>query len=220
MTGLLKFEEYKNQNTDNEVEIGPEVEQTEPTEEQPVEPTEQPVEPTEAETNSTEEPKYGCLMVNFAFTNWPDFIRRQIKPEDIYIEEENDDFGYEDEAHCTILFGFNHYDNIVEDIKQHLLPLEEITDILRGDITTFEQDNYDVVKFDLFSDKLAEMNKKLKENFETHNDYPDYKPHMTIAYVKKGKGINYTKDNLQKIPLFPSEYIYSDPDYNKTLILT
>mgnify|MGYP003352094323 CR=1 FL=1 len=39
-------------------------------------------------------------------------------------------------------------------------------------------------------DKLNALNKQLCK-FPYTNDYPDYKPHITIAYVKKGLGKKY-----------------------------
>jgi len=168
------------------------------------------------------EPKLGCLMLYFDFSNWSDFIRRTILEEDIYTstnEEDSNDYGYEEEAHCTILMGFNHYDGIEENIKKYLPKLEDLDDIMRGDITIFEQDEYDVVKFDIHSDKLKTLNNTLRFRFEYTNKHTDYHAHMTIAYVKKGLGSKYVKENLKQVPLFGSKYIYSDPNYNKTEIV-
>lgn len=167
-----------------------------------------------------EEPKIGCLMLYFAFSNWDEFIRKLVKEQDIYLDDEDpkNDYGYEDEPHCTILYGFHHYDGIVEDIKKHLPDLEELDDIVRGNITIFEQEKYDVIKFDIHSEKLKELNKKMCENFEYTNEHPDYHPHMTIAYVKKGEGAKYIQENIKQVPLFGDKYIYSDHEYNKTEI--
>jgi len=169
-----------------------------------------------------DKPKLGCLMLYFSFSNWIEFIRRMIPEEDIYTSQDDDDtndYGYEDEAHCTILYGFHHYDGIAKDIKTYLPKLEDIDDIMRGDITIFEQDEYDVVKFDIHSDKLRELNKTMCFRFEYTNNHPDYHAHMTIAYVKKGMGGKYVKDNLKEVPLFGSKYIYSDHEHNKTNIV-
>jgi len=169
-----------------------------------------------------DEPKLGCLMLYFSFSNWKEFVRNMIPQEDIYTsndEEDANDYGYEDEPHCTILYGFHHYEGIVQNIKEYLPKLEELTDVMRGDITIFEQDDYDVVKFDIHSDKLKELNNTMCFRFEYTNSHPDYHAHMTIAYVKKGKGVKYVKTKLKQVPLFGSKYIYSDHDYNKTNIV-
>ena len=52
-------------------------------------------------------PKLGCLMLYFAFSDWREFIRRMIPEEDLYVSNDEDDinnYGYEDESHCTILY--------------------------------------------------------------------------------------------------------------------
>ena len=52
---------------------------------------------------------------------------------------------------------------------------------------------YDVVKFKVQSQDLTELNKLCKElpNDET---FPNYVPHITIAYVKSGTGERYIKN--------------------------
>jgi 2'-5' RNA ligase len=164
-----------------------------------------------------EDTKIGCLMLYFSFSNWKEFVRNLIKEEDIYDDEEND-FGYEDEPHCTILYGLHHYDSIVEDIKPYLPKLEDINDIIRAAITIFETEEYDVVKFDIVSEKLKDLDKTLMDNFEYTNEY-DYHPHMTIAYVKKGEGTKYIQKDIEQVPLFGDRYIYSDDEYNKIEIV-
>jgi len=169
-----------------------------------------------------DKPKIGCLMLNFAFSNWSEFIRRMIPEEDIYISMNVEDInnkGYDDESHCTILYGFHNYDGIKENIKKYLPKLEDLDDIMRGDIKIFEQDEYDVVKFDIHSDKLRELNKTMCFRFEYSNDNPDYHAHITIAYVKKGMGVKYVKENLKEVPLFGSKYVYLDNEHNKSEIV-
>ena len=90
---------------------------------------------------------------------------------------------------------------------------------MRGDITIFEQDEYDVVKFDIHSDKLKKLNDTMRFRFEYTNNHPDYHAHMTIAYVKKWLGAKYVKENIKQVPLFGSKYIYSDHEHNKTNLI-
>ena len=161
--------------------------------------------------------KIGCLMLYFAFSDWSEFIRKMIPQEDLYTSVDDgdmNDYGYEDEAHCTILYGFHHYEGIVNNINQYLTKLEDLDDIMRGDITIFEQDEYDVIKFNIHSDKLRKLNDTMCFRFEYTNNHP-YHAHMTIAYVKKGLGAKYVKENLKQVPLFGSKYIYSDHEHNK-----
>lgn len=50
----------------------------------------------------------------------------------------------------------------------------------------FSNEN-DVIKVNVedLNGNLTQLNKLVKSNFEYQNDYPDYKPHITIAYAKK-----------------------------------
>jgi hypothetical protein len=45
------------------------------------------------------------------------------------------------------------------------------------------------------SEKLHELN-KLAKNLPHTDSYPDYKPHLTIAYLLKGKGNKYVNPNF------------------------
>jgi len=80
-------------------------------------------------------------------------------------------------------------------------------------ISIFENDNFDVVKFDIIGDsktKLNKMNAKLVKLPHT-TDYPDYHPHTTIAYVKAGTGNDYTKTLSKEDSLVvkPNKVVYS-----------
>lgn len=54
----------------------------------------------------------------------------------------------------------------------------------------FSNEN-DVIKVNVedLNGNLTQLNKLVKSNFEYQNDYPDYKPHITIAYAKKRRWI-------------------------------
>jgi len=64
-------------------------------------------------------------------------------------------------------------------------------------IGIFENKDYDVVKFNVNPDgALQELHDKLSE-FPNSNEYPDYKPHITISYVNKGMGKKYVKPDYK-----------------------
>ncbi len=83
------------------------------------------------------------------------------------------------------------------------------------------ENQYDVLKFDVrYPTKggafLHKCNTALRE-LPYQNDYPDYHPHMTIAYLKKGTGKKYC--NLlenKEYSLLPAYAVYSQPDGTKT----
>jgi hypothetical protein len=155
--------------------------------------------------------EYGCLMSYFDIPIWNDVLKL-IDDDDLYAEE--DGFGLEHEPHATILFGI-HDDKVnIDDIKNELIGIDEIQVNVKG-ITNFSNDNepYDVVKFDIESDLLHQLNKKMNK-FPNTNEF-DFNPHMTIGYVKKGLGNKYNG----KFPSLPTvigkHIVYSHPSGQK-----
>lgn len=156
--------------------------------------------------------EYGCLMVDFShIKNWENILSI-IKKDDIY--DITDEYGLEKEPHITVLYGF--HDEINGDMIKEILegkinfPIKvEITGI-----SIFENPEYDVVKFDVVSDDMVNLNKIVSELPNT-NEFGDYKPHMTISYVKKGTGFKYIK-KFKTTQNFESYRLYfSDKNKNK-----
>jgi tRNA nucleotidyltransferase/poly(A) polymerase len=132
----------------------------------------------------------GCLMLFFDIPKW-NIITSKIKNDDLYNVE---GYGIEDEPHVTILYGINN--NISE--KDVLNLVEKLVkpdiEVNIESIDCFENDEFDVVKFNVNSELLHKLNFVLTKKFDYRNNYPDYKPHMTIAYVKSGTGNKYKFD--------------------------
>lgn len=98
------------------------------------------------------------------------------------------DDGREDQPHITVKYGL-HGDNADE--VRAALSGEKPIKVTFGKVSLFQtNDDYDVVKVDVDSPDLHRLNKKIAELPHT-DTFPDYKPHATIAYVKKGKGGKY-----------------------------
>lgn len=157
------------------------------------------------EAKETHKNEYGALMLTIDYKGWDD-ITSIIDKEDIYDDEPG--FGLEKSPHVTVLYGFNN-DEDYEKIKQMIIDNHsgEIK-IKVHDITHFETPDYDVVKFDVKSEDMVKLNKLMTDNFEYTTDYPDYHPHMTIAYVKKGLGKKYNSKK-EKIDMSGTELVYS-----------
>jgi len=166
--------------------------------------------------NSTSTYEYGCMMLYFDFPEMEN-IHSKISSEDVYEEEGDRTFGLEDEPHCTLLFGLHDneldQDEVINATKQFKYP-----EVTAHNASLFENEKYDVLKFDIKGDSLHEANAALRE-FPYSNDYPDYHPHMTVGYLKPGTGKKYAemlKD--QKFTLTPQYAIYSHPDGSKDKI--
>jgi 2'-5' RNA ligase len=60
----------------------------------------------------------------------------------------------------------------------------------------------------------------MTENFEYTTDYPDYHPHITIAYLKPGCGKKYAEELKEEKIFEPTKYFYSFPDDRETEYFT
>jgi hypothetical protein len=141
---------------------------------------------------------YGCVMVEVPVTNWNE-ITSIINKDDLY-EVEGENYGIQDNPHLTLLYGLkpNITKEQVEQVLEKSVDGEKI-EIEIENIGLFENDNFDVVKFNV---KKTEQLQKLFDSLSelpNENTFPDYNPHMTIAYVKKGLGKKYTKTYSHKV---------------------
>lgn len=138
-------------------------------------------------------------------------------PDDALYTEEAD-YGREDKPHVTVLYGVS--DTDAEKTKEILKRLPKQLTATLGKITLFETNaKFDVLKIDVTSPSLARLNDFLCKNVEYHNDYPNYRPHVTLAYLKKGRGKPYVGDTRfdGKSIKFES-FIYSDKNCQHTTI--
>lgn len=166
------------------------------------------------EQRTNPEREYGCLMYNVTIDNWETDVLSKIDVKDLY-ESEEDSFGLEKDPHITALYGF--LDNKVSlDKLYDCMKDTHTVDVLVGNVSTFKGEEYDVLKFDINSEVLVELNKSLTEQFEYKTDYPNYHPHMTIGYFLKGQADKYI-DQLKdvKFELKDGKFCYSRVDYNK-----
>jgi tRNA nucleotidyltransferase/poly(A) polymerase/2'-5' RNA ligase len=150
--------------------------------------------------------EYGSLMLNLNIPNWIR-ITSIINKNDIYNEE---GFGIENEPHLTILYGFhnNVTANDVFDLYKSVTKLKPIKIITTG-ISSFENNEFDVVKLDVeVTNFLKLLNKNMRE-FPNTNEFNEYNPHVTISYVKKGCGKKYNKVFKNKINLIGDELVFS-----------
>jgi 2'-5' RNA ligase len=117
-----------------------------------------------------------------------------IADEDVYTEEGDRTFGRETEPHITALYGIENDD--VDAVKTALAGVGPIK-VALGEVTAFENADkpYDVLKVDVNSPALRKVNAAIKQGTKNSSDFPDYKPHLTIGYVKKGTAKKYVGDD-------------------------
>ena len=155
---------------------------------------------------------YGCAMIYFEFPGISAF-QSVIDDDDVYHKEGDRSFGLETEPHTTLLYGL-HSD---VDPKEVMKVMEKYTynHCRLYNVSTFNNSDYDVLKFDVESPVLHEVNQELKK-FPHTTSFPIYHPHMTIAYLKPGMGEKYIKNlNWAKFMITPNKLVYSTPSGKK-----
>lgn len=159
--------------------------------------------------------KYGCVMVflDFDKSDW-EKMQDIIDDEDLYEPKGESGFGKEHDIHVTILYGL-HKDVDDKDIAEEINKIK-MPEIKLGKVSSFENDRFDVLKFDVESEDLTKLNEKFKK-FPYTSDFPKYHPHCTIAYVKKGLAKKYIDklNKADKIEVQPDKIVYSKANGEK-----
>lgn len=158
---------------------------------------------------------YGCVMVYLDIPNWNNIVSK-INPEELYLPEDPT-HGIESNPHTTILYGL-HPEVTDEDVTKAVKSQNLSNIILDIDgIDTFQNKDYDVVKMNVKSDALNSLNKEISKLPHT-TDYPDYRPHLTIAYVKPGHGKKYHQPDYKHSFNKIKKIVYSKTNGDKVEI--
>lgn len=153
--------------------------------------------------------EFGCLMLNIKdsifYSDYQDKIKKSDLAED----------GLEDTFHLTILYG------ITLEASEHAIfnfissfnPFN--IKIKSSKISLFENDKFDVVKFDVeLTEELQILRDFVINEFPNVQTFSTYLPHLTIAYVKKGTGKKYI-DNFLPVIFEIKNVVYSRSDGSK-----
>ena len=156
--------------------------------------------------------EYGCLMVYLNLPYWDQFLSK-IQPEDLY-QTDNDRYGLETEPHCTILYGI-HSDVNDEDVFKLFDGIKKSDfDLSIDGIGCFYNKDYDVLKMNVKSEKLNELN-SLAKSLPHTSHFQDYKPHLTLAYLQKGEGRKYIDPTFMMEINSIDKIVYSKPSGEK-----
>lgn len=134
--------------------------------------------------------------------------------------------GREDRPHVTVKYGLHTSE---ADKVRHAVAGFGPVPITLGKTSLFPAnekqsqrggDQFDVVKIDVESDRLRELNKLIADSLECTDTHPSYNPHVTLAYVKPGLGEKYAgRTDVEGQTLLLDRLIFSSKDRIETVIL-
>lgn len=160
---------------------------------------------------------YGCVMLYLKVNkSYWDKIQDLIDNDDVATVDGvngREKFG---DVHVTLLYGLHR--TVSDDDIEEMVKNFKIDDIQLKTISTFTGGPTDVLKFSVKGKFLFDANKELKTLKHT-STHPKYIPHVTIAYLKKGKGEKYEqtlKGDLAKL-VKAKHFVYSKPDGTKKI---
>lgn len=113
-------------------------------------------------------------------------VQHAIQPSDIGPE------GLEEHPHVTVKFGL-HFQTPSVKLRQALKTFGPVT-ITLGKTSLFKNDDADVLKVDVDSPDLHKLNKLISRLVPTFDTHPKYIPHLTIGYLRRGRGAKYAGD--------------------------
>lgn len=114
-----------------------------------------------------------------------DWGRANVPDSAVYTDPHDDTLGREHEMHVTVLFGLTepNGNRALHKLSEKYAPFP----IMVGAVSLFKTNpKYDVIKLNVESPWLRKLHDDLKQSVPNEDKWPEYSPHVTIAYVKKG----------------------------------
>lgn len=131
--------------------------------------------------------KFSCAMLNLnpSVASVVDYwVKKNIPKESLYIDEDTGHDGYEDTYHVTLKYGI--HDESPEKLKNLVNGFGPIP-LNFGIIEKFDAPNFDVIHIKINDNNILEdVNKLITENIDNTETHSSYRPHVTLAFVKKG----------------------------------
>lgn len=124
-----------------------------------------------------------------------------------------------DDMHITVKYGL--HTNNADEVAKIVRGFGPVT-VKLGKTSIFpanEKKSYDVVKVAVTGSDIHRLNKLISASTECTDTWPDFKPHLTIAYVMPGFGRKYSGlDTFEGMELTFDSLQFSNKDREKTEI--
>ncbi|MGH7974751.1 MAG: 2'-5' RNA ligase family protein [bacterium] len=147
----------------------------------------------QAQTKKVKQGNYSCAMALVPHDLAQEIVEwgvRNVPDDKVYLD--GDKFGRELESHITIKYGLltnngKHVRRSFNDSKPFKARLGKVRHFQPPELP------FDVLTVEVISKDLEKANKNLTENFKCATDLPsdEYKPHITISYMKRDTAKDY-----------------------------
>ncbi len=156
--------------------------------------------------------EYGCLMLACDFKQWEKCL--SLIPDDMVFDDKTHDYGKTTDPHITVLFGFHKDKTDLKKVRGLVKTLNKPIIYKIVGLSKFINPKFIVLKFDVESDELKQLNSLFRDNFEHTTEHKDYHAHITISYIKKDQTNRLPEDIKFKNPYEQqsSTFIYNDGD--------
>lgn len=174
-----------------------------------------------AKTKKIKQGEYGAIMALVPHDIAQEIVEfgvRNIKDSDVFSDEENPRLGRELEPHVTVKYGL--LEDNPKTVRRFFNDSKPFKAKL-GKVRHFEppEMEFDVVTVEVISKDLEEMNKKVTDHFKCAHGLVsnEYHPHITLSYVKRGKGKDYVgSDEFEGKEIILDTLIISPRKGNRT----
>lgn len=162
--------------------------------------------------------KHSCLMADV-----PEYLSNRIdlwageniNPYDI---EDTIEKGLETDHHITIKWGL--FPQNYQDILYLLSGVKPFNVQITG-ISVFDNPDTCVLKLDVESETLRKLHLRFKNSVPNIETHPEYKPHITICYLKAGCNYNkYLTDISREIGMsfLVTNLVFTNREGHKTIL--